>query len=131
MIRLLVCGSREITDYDFVYNYIKRLCTGRVIDCIISGMARGVDTYAAEYAQNNGLKLLEFPITKEDWNLHGKKAGYLRNKKQRDEGNPTHVLAFLHKDFPCNGTKSMIKLAQEKNIPVKVVMYNKSKGEEQ
>ena len=123
MIRLLICGSRAIKNFDWVYHKIDTICKNQPIDCIITGMANGPDIVGFEYSRNNGLKVLEFPITQADWNRDGKKAGPIRNQKMLVEGKPTHILAFLHKTEKSNGTRHMIRISKEKNIPVKEVYY--------
>lgn len=83
---------------------------------IISGMATGVDSVAADWAACNWCQLLRFPISDEDWKIHGKKAGYLRNQRMLDEGKPDLVVAFPG----GRGTTMMIKLAEKAGIPVLV-----------
>lgn len=118
--RLLVCGGRDYTDYDCVYDAIDRWWADHhlMIDLmskgkpeIISGMASGADNIAAQYAVSRGLKLHDFPA---DWQQYGKQAGYIRNKQMLLEGKPNAVMAF-----PGGvGTKMMIDLALKAKVPV-------------
>lgn len=75
--KILIAGSRTITDMDILLKVIK--LSGYKItssDEIVSGGARGVDTLAEIYAKNNGIPI---KIFKADWNKHGKSAGVIRN----------------------------------------------------
>lgn len=114
--RVLVCGGREYADKERV---------GRVLDAvyagaqsagkdvsIIHGNARGADLLADQYAREKSLRVLAFPA---DWDAHGKRAGYIRNKQMLDEGKPHAVIAFPG----GNGTRMMVGLAKRYGIPVK------------
>lgn len=81
---------------------------------IISGMAKGADTLAVEYAKAYGLKLHEFPA---DWKRLGKAAGPIRNRQMLNEGKPDLVVAF-----PGGaGTAHMVSIA--KVAGVEVIVY--------
>jgi hypothetical protein len=53
------------------------------------------------------------------WNQHGKRAGYLRNKDMAEYA--THCVCFW--DGESKGTEHMIKLSKENELPTKVVRY--------
>ena len=78
--RLLVCGSRGITDKDWIFSQIESYwyehlaCYSDPI--MIEGAARGVDLIAKAYAVENDWKVEEYPA---DWEKHGRGAGYIRN----------------------------------------------------
>lgn len=113
--RVLVCGGRDYNDkarLEFELNCITDPQTGgKFMYEIISGMARGADTLAADYAVVNGMVLHKFPA---DWDKYGKRAGYLRNKQMLEEGKPDLVVAFPG----GKGTAMMIKLAEEAGVKV-------------
>lgn len=121
--RVLVCGGRNATveERKQVYAYLCDTFHGVVKEplTIISGMARGVDTVAAEWAQDqmSGNVILDkYPA---HWAEHGRAAGYIRNKQMLDEGKPDLVIAF-----PGGvGTAMMVKLAKEAGVPVELVKY--------
>ena len=69
--KIAVIGSRRITEVD-----LERYVTG--CDEIVSGGAAGVDSCAAEYARENGLKLTEFLPQYEHY---GRAAPIKRNKE--------------------------------------------------
>lgn len=81
---------------------------------IISGMARGADKVAVDWAVVNWCKWHEFPA---NWELYGKAAGFIRNRRMLDEGKPDLVVAFPG----GKGTKMMVDLA--KNAGVEVLEY--------
>lgn len=119
--KLLVCGSRGIIDKSWIktqiesYWYWNLACYEKVT--IIEGAARGVDTIAKEYAQENGWLLEEYPA---EWDKYGKSAGYIRNEimvKAADE-----VLILW--DGESKGTKHDIDLCEKHNKPYKVLIYN-------
>jgi hypothetical protein len=105
--RLLVCGGRDFTDYEWLAREIAALepCV------IISGMARGADRLAWRYAKLNRVPIAEFPA---DWTRYRKAAGPIRNQQMIDEGHPDHVLAMPG----GNGTADMIARATLAGLPV-------------
>lgn len=78
------------------------------ISQIISGGAKGADTLAEKFAIEN-----EIPIKKHlpDWDLYGKRAGFIRNKLIIDDANI--VMAFWN--GKSKGTQHSINLAEEQN----------------
>lgn len=110
--RVLVCGSRHFNDY---YK-LKEVLSGLPIDCIIHGGARGADTLAGRYAGEFNIPVERFPAL---WDLHGKRAGPIRNTQMLREGNPDYVVAFLAPD--SRGTKNMIKQSQKAGLEVEII----------
>lgn len=107
--KLAIIGSRNFNDYA----WLKRVLTFRfpVPELVVSGGAGGADSLAERWAEERGIKTL---IYKADWDLHGKKAGILRNVdiiNACDE-----VLAFW--DGESRGTKDMIDRADKKGLKV-------------
>lgn len=70
-----VVGSRSIISYSIVKRELDRL--PYIIDTIVTGGAKGVDTSAERYADNNNLNKI---IIKPDWDKYGTKAGFIRNE---------------------------------------------------
>ena len=75
-IRLAVVGSRTFTDRKLCWKMLDDLQTKYNIIEIISGGARGADSYGEAYADYHHIKKTIFPA---EWDKYGKKAGYLRN----------------------------------------------------
>lgn len=106
--KLAIIGSRTCPEVD-IESYLKY-----IPDTIVSGGAKGADSYAREFARKKGLKLIEFFP---DYEKYGKGAPLERNKPIVDECDC--VLAFW--DGQSHGTKFTLDYAKEKNKPIKIV----------
>ena len=123
MIKVIIAGSREFDNYDllakkvdfFLQNKINKTKLYSNIE-IVSGTAKGADTLGEKYAKERGFALKQFPA---DWELYGKRAGYVRNKQMRDYAD----ICIVFWDGKSRGSKHMIDLAKETNMPVRVVLY--------
>ena len=76
---LLIVGSRSMTMYSFIETYLNNLVRERLQGydiVVVSGGAKGVDTMAERWADNNGYKKVIMPA---DWEKEGKSAGFKRN----------------------------------------------------
>jgi len=76
--KVAIVGSRSINDQMFV-EYLFRCFTyifGKPTK-IISGGARGIDTFAEDFANDFNIDLQVF---KPDWAKYGRKAGFIRNE---------------------------------------------------
>jgi len=78
---------------------------------IISGMAKGADTIAVNYAIEKGLTVDAFPA---DWKTHGKSAGAIRNRQMLMEGRPDLVIALEG----GAGTRHMKEISLKMGVPV-------------
>jgi YspA, cpYpsA-related SLOG family len=110
--KVLVCGSRQWTDWESIE---KRLCMLPARTTIISGAARGVDGIAAAIGRKLGLEVSEFPA---EWNKFGRSAGYRRNLVMLEQ-DPDLVIAFHVGNSP--GTAHAIEHARKRKIPVEVI----------
>lgn len=110
--RVLVCGSRSWSDWASVGDYIAALPAGSVV---VHGGAAGADTIADHYARGHGL---DVEVYLADWQLHGRRAGVVRNLAMLDT-NPDRVAAFW--DGRSRGTKHTIDEARLRGIPVDLV----------
>jgi hypothetical protein len=108
---VLVCGGRDYINRDLLWAILDCAHTIDPIETLVSGMARGADTLAANWASKSGIPVAAFPA---DWKRHGKQAGPIRNQEMIDKGEPDIVLAF-----PGGvGTKDMVRRAERAGIPV-------------
>lgn len=106
--KIAIIGSRNLTGVD-IQQYISPNCTE-----IVSGGARGVDTLAAEYAQQNNIPITVF---KPDYEKYGRAAPIVRNRKIVDYAD--EVLAFW--DGCSKGTLSVIQYCNKIGRPCNII----------
>ena len=109
--KVVIAGSRDITDYDILLKAIKE-CPFEITE-VISGRARGVDTLGEKYAEDYGLKLHLFPA---DWKKYRNAAGPIRNAQMADFADV--VLCVW--DGKSSGTKDMMNQAKKRGLPLYV-----------
>ena len=109
--RVIIAGSRFITDYDLVVKAVKE--SGFEITEVVCGAANGVDSLGERYAKENGIKLSYFYA---DWKGLGKRAGHARNEQMSFYGEC--LIAVW--DGKSKGTKHMIALAKKRKLKVYV-----------
>lgn len=106
--RLAIVGSRNCPPID-IASFLPFSPTA-----IVSGGARGADTYAKEFAEKNNLPLVEYlPHYKK----HGRQAPILRNIQIIE--NCDFLIAFW--DGLSRGTKFTIDYARKKGVPYTVI----------
>lgn len=112
MDRFLVAGSRTWTDFNMIEAALLPVYQhyGPVI--LIHGDCKGADTIANSFWVQWNLPSEAYPA---DWENHGKRAGYLRNKQMIDL-QPIGMLAFIK--GPSVGTRMTMKLCHDRSIPV-------------
>lgn len=114
--KLAVIGSRSFNDYSLLKQYLDKIHSIQPITCIISGGAKGADTFGEQWSDENGIeKKIFYP----DWNKYGKRAGFLRNVDIITEADK--VIAIW--DGVSKGTKSSIDLAEKQNKKCKIVYF--------
>lgn len=116
--RVIVAGSRDFNDYNLLSITLDRLLQNvqeKIV--VVCGEARGADTLGKRYAEARGYYVDSYPA---DWNRYGRKAGYLRNRQMAD--NADALVAFWDGKSP--GTKTMISLARELGLKVRIKQYN-------
>ena len=90
MKRLIVSGLRTCDRKDIVAAEIsKYIMEIGGVDEIVSGGSEGVDLFAKEYAQENGIKYVEFLP---DWQSHINAASFIRDARMVEYG--THLLVL-------------------------------------
>ena len=108
--RALVCGGRDYNDKLMLWYELDFFGPPEITE-IISGMARGADSLAAEWATRFGFPLHKFPA---NWDRDGRAAGAIRNQRMLDEGKPDIVIAFLG----GRGTADMVRRAERAGVRV-------------
>ncbi len=125
--RVLVCGGRDYKDKMYLWNVLDGLGPPEV-SVIISGMAKGADKFAAEWAKRFNFPLEEYPADWDDMSepcfpkVRGTKvynalAGSKRNQQMLDEGKPDLVVAFPG----GTGTADMVRRARKAGVEVREV----------
>ena len=117
--KVIVAGGRDIEDFMTVTKaimqglvYLNAYSLTKPIE-IVSGMARGVDSLAIEFASAIGYSIKTFPA---DWDKYGKSAGPTRNKQMAEYSDA--LIAIW--DGKSRGTKNMIVQMEKIGKPVYV-----------
>jgi hypothetical protein len=102
-----------------LFDFLDLLHKKRPITLIVQGYAEGADKLAHEWSVDRGVRSTgtKYRITSSMWNKMGKGAGFIRNKKMRDEQLPDLVVAFPG----GNGTANMVRIAERAGTNVYVV----------
>ena len=114
--KVAIIGSREKYLADppmvkrMVEDFVSLLLPSTVV---VSGGARGVDSYAAEAARIVGLT---FELLLADWDKYGKSAGAIRNKLVTEAAD--RIVAFWDGESP--GTYNALKQAKAAGKPFQV-----------
>lgn len=128
--RILITGSRTWPKpawvMEAIVDYMTEHFAEGVSFVVVQGEAKGADLFAKDAAK--ALKEVGWPITYErhpvsprDWKTHGRKAGYLRNKKMVDLGADVCLAFILNQS---KGATMCRDLAARGGIPVRDVLVN-------
>ena len=115
-----IVGSREFPRQDWVEAFVERLKPDTIV---VSGGAKGVDSWAVRTAKSRGLLTKVFPVEGWEWDVIGMTAGHVRNFVllnyiKRTNG---HVVAFASlndKGVASAGTLNTMLTARSMGIPV-------------
>lgn len=110
--RVLVCGSRHFNNYEL----LKETLDAYSITEIIEGEARGADTLARRYGEENSRVVHRYPAL---WEKYGRSAGPIRNSQMLKEGNPELCIAF--RGLNSRGTQNMIDQARKAGVETVVI----------
>ena len=109
--RVIIAGSRGIVNYNALLQAIQD--SGFEITTVISGGARGADRLGERFARENKIPL---HIYAANWELHGRAAGYIRNKEMVDNADALICLW----DGESRGSKHTIEIANSKGLHVHI-----------
>jgi len=114
MLKIIVAGSRTITDKKKIFKELDdfRKIVGDFT--VVSGLAKGPDTIGKLWAVKNNLPVEEHPA---NWVKYKNSAGAVRNKEMEKVSDG--LIAFW--DGQSKGTKMMIDIMQKKNKLVKII----------
>lgn len=114
MFKLIVAGSRDFEDYEFLKKKLDHLLQNINEEIeIVSGRAKGADLLGERYAREKGYKIKEFPA---DWNKHGRSAGPIRNGEMGRYGDAC-VVFWKNRS---RGSENMIDVAELNKLKVRV-----------
>ena len=108
--KLIIAGSRSITDFNVVVKAFEISCAGSKATEIVSGAAHGADKLGEQLARSLKLPIKRFPA---DWIKHGKAAGPIRNREMSEYAD---ALLALY-DGVSRGTADMIQKMQDAGKP--------------
>jgi len=108
--KYLICGGRDVQDYDAIDRVLQVLILHPERACVIHGAARGADTLAATWARAN--RVPDVIAVPADWKQHGKAAGPIRNRQMLELHQPDVVIAFPGGP----GTADMVKQARAAGV---------------
>ena len=117
--RVIIAGGRDFNDYLLLRAKCDNILAGKAAShriVIISGAARGADSLGEKYANEKSYTIERYSA---DWNTHGKAAGPIRNAQMANSADA--LIAFW--DGQSHGTKSMINIARNKGLLVRVINY--------
>lgn len=113
--KVIVAGSRSITDEKLVHKFIDMINEKIEITEIVSGGASGVDKLGEEWARKNNIPCTIFPA---DWEQYGKSAGPIRNREMAEYADA--LIAIW--DYKSRGTLNMITTARKLGLIVEVLV---------
>jgi DNA modification methylase len=119
LLRVAVVGSRDITKLEPIDAILNTLRVFVPRFQVVSGGAKGVDLIAEQWADINDMSKNIFPVKKEDWEKHGKKAGMLRNSKIIENSDVT----FAFWDGESSGTLDSITKSQKNGHPLIIFLW--------
>ena len=115
-VKMLVAGSRDFQNYPLMRKELDK--EKDRIEEIVSGDAKGADTYGCMWARDNDIPIRHCPA---DWQKYGASAGYVRNKQMGDYAD--ELIAFW--DGMSPGTKDMIEYMKKLGKKVTIIEFNK------
>lgn len=111
--KVIIAGSRTITDYDIVKKAITeaKITCGFSITEVVSGGAYGVDRLGEKWAKENGIPIKKFLP---NWDQYGKSAGIRRNIEMAEYADGLIVLI----QGGSKGSSHMFQEATKKGLKV-------------
>ena len=118
--RLIVCGGVDFNDYCFFKDQMDRLIAYYENIRLVSGHARGADTFAEQYAAETGIPIRVFPA---EWKKYGKAAGPIRNRAMLDYAKEETPVVAAFWDGQSRGTGNMLKQAKAAGAECHIFSY--------
>lgn len=111
--KVLICGSRSITDEKEVFSRLDKTLANVDVSEVITGGAREIDRIAEKWARRKGIPV---KVVRSDWKRYGRKAGLVRNRQM--VGAADVVVALW--DGVSRDTVHSVVTAHEMKKPVEV-----------
>lgn len=112
MLRIIVAGSRDLSNLYNNHLFAETIIRFRPTE-IISGMAKGPDTWGLAVAKQHLISVKCFPA---DWEKYGKSAGAIRNDEMADYAD----MLIAYWNGKSRGTQHMITSMLKRNKPFHV-----------
>jgi hypothetical protein len=125
MFKLIVAGSRDFYDYEFLKRALDYLLQNIPKDQIqiVSGKARGADALGERYAKERGYPIKDFPA---DWERWGRRAGPKRNEQMAQYvATDGYGGCVIFRVNMSSGSTSMEEFAKQYKVRVKVYDFKK------
>lgn len=127
-LRIVVTGGRDYADRAAVYAALDRLHRELGVALVAHGACRvtaepngttsgrmsGADRWACEWAHDRGVIAGGYPVTREEYDAHGRAAPCVRNRRMLDTVRPDGVVAFPG----GRGTADCCRAAEERGLKV-------------
>lgn len=107
--RLIIAGGRDFKPTPESDKLMRVIFSCYPVEEVVSGKARGADTYGETCAKLYGVPVKSFPA---DWDRLGKAAGHIRNKQMAEYAD---AVVLFHGG---SGTMSMRKLSREHKLMI-------------
>lgn len=108
--RVLVCGDRNWTNKQMIYDALSSL----PVKFVIEGEARGADRLAYEVAKELHIDIGRYFA---NWGEYGLAGGPIRNTQMLKLGKPDLVLAFHNQIEESKGTADMLCKTEGAGLP--------------
>lgn len=116
--KTIIAGSRDVypSEIEEIFKCIDEYHAQYPITEVVCGKASGVDTIGELWANNNKIPVKAFPVSKEDWESRGRKAGIERNQTMADYADR----AIIFWDGESSGTENMIDEMDKRDKPLTI-----------
>ncbi len=118
--RIIVCGGTDFSDYEFFRASLEKLFEDYEDIRIVSGHAKGADTFAEKYAADNQIPIRVFPA---EWEKYGRAAGPIRNRTMLDYAKEETPVVVAFWDGRSPGTGNMLKEAMAADVECHIFNY--------
>jgi len=125
MFKLIVAGSRDYYDYEFLKKALDHLLQNIPKDKIqiVSGKASGADSLGERYANEKGYPIKPFPA---DWERYKRRAGHVRNEEMaKYVASDGYGGCVIFRVNMSAGSSSMERYAKQYKVPVRTYDFKK------